>query len=282
MSYHPIDPRCSDIDESFSRWLNRKNRGKVPLQYWVDLLSVSSKYQLGSIRLIAIQAIDEYEPDVDPVEKYVLATKYMVKEWEKSSFKILCRRSDPPTVEDAKKLGVVTVTEVFREREKFRSKLIEWTNLPRDLKDGGSVPSKTPQSEPASTASAGPTATEPVADPTTATSTSFNKTTAKPTPPKVKSPKAKLEPSEEEVIFSNPQPGPSQPNKRHPTNVRSSFPPPFRVPVSEETASGTTSFFGRVTNSDVLLAVKPAEMQKSPRESTLPLSASQSKFTFKQ
>ena len=105
--------------------MNRKNREEIPLRYWVDLLSISSKYQLDSIRLIAIQAIDDYKPDVDPVEKYVLATKYMVKEWEASSFKILCRRPDPPTVEDAKKLGVVAVTEVFREREKFRSKLIE-------------------------------------------------------------------------------------------------------------------------------------------------------------
>ena len=132
--------------------MNRKNREEIPLRYWVNLLSISSKYQLDSIRLIAIQEIDDYKPDVDPVEKYVLATKYMVKEWEASSFKILCRRPDPPTVEDAKKLGVVAVTEVFREREKFRSKLIEWTNPPRDLRAG---PSKTPQSEQASTTSAG-------------------------------------------------------------------------------------------------------------------------------
>ena len=101
-----------------SRCLDRK---EPSLQYWTNLLSISTKYQLESIRLVAIKGIDTYKPEIDPVEKYALGTKYVVKEWEESSFKILCQRSGPLTVEEATKLGVVVVTEVFRERERIRS-----------------------------------------------------------------------------------------------------------------------------------------------------------------
>jgi hypothetical protein len=91
------------------------------LQYWVNLLSISTKYQLEPIRLVAIKEIDAYTPEIDLIEKYALATKYVVKEWETSSFKILCQRPNPLTVEEATKLGVVVVTEVFRERERIHS-----------------------------------------------------------------------------------------------------------------------------------------------------------------
>jgi len=97
------------------------NRKEPSLQHWINLLSISTKYQLDSIRLVAIKGINTYSPEIDPVEKYALAKKYAVEEWEGSSFKILCQRPDPLTVEEATKLGVVVATEVFRERERIRS-----------------------------------------------------------------------------------------------------------------------------------------------------------------
>lgn len=108
------------IDELLSRCLNRK---ELSIQYWIDLLSISTKYELDLIIPIAIKGIDAFRPEIDPVEKYALAIRYNVEAWEASSFKMLSRRPDPLTVEEAKKLGVVIATEVFRERERVRSEV---------------------------------------------------------------------------------------------------------------------------------------------------------------
>lgn len=272
------------------------NRKDPSLQYWTDLLSISTKYQLESIRTVAIKGIDTFRPEIDPVEKYALATKHMVKEWEGSSFKMLCQRPDPLTVEEAKKLGVVVVTEVFREREKIRSKPdttneakspqppIGGMNHPRSLgtatvtTDNNSGQSKASQSN---SISAATTTTESVANPGAAIFTSPNSTTTKPTSPKVK-----VELSEEQDVPPNPQPALSQPRNNCPYKVGSLLPP----------ASGkTTQYLSDQQSGDDSACVfpylsesgdpkKPAlsEMQKTRKESGLPASASQSKFVFKQ
>jgi hypothetical protein len=311
------------------------NHGEPSLEHWINLLSVSTKYELDSIRPIAIKGIDVHGPDIDPVEKYALAVKYAVKEWEASSFKILCQRPDPLTVEDAIRLGVITVTKVFREREKIRSKqgtregqttrspqpVAEPVNRPRDPTAGSDPefgPSKVSQPNATSTTSTATTTTKPVASSTTVTATPPNDTTVRPAPPKVK-----IELSEEKGVSPNPQPSPSQPINGRPTAVGSLFapaPPLFPPPVSGKTphvssirqsgdssadaflgftdfpkkplpSSGLTPatsqgqgfpFSNGATTSNSLFGVKIAETQKTPRESTLPVSASESKFAFKQ
>jgi hypothetical protein len=310
------------------------NRGEPSLEHWINLLSVSTKYELDLIRPIAIKGIDVHRQEIDPVEKYALATKYAVKEWESSSFKILCQRPDPPTVEDAIRLGVITVTKVFREREKIRSKwgtregqtarspqlVAEPANRPRATVDSDpeSGSSKVSQPNAASTTSTATTTTKPVAGSTTVTATPPNDTTVRSIPPKVK-----VELSEEKSVFSNPQPSPSQPINGRSTSVGSLFapaPPLFPPPVSGKTphvssiqqsgnssadaflgftdfpktplpSSGptpTTSqgqgfpFSNGATTSGSLFGVKITETQKTPKESTLPTSASESKFAFKQ
>ncbi|KAF9645494.1 hypothetical protein BDM02DRAFT_3189690 [Thelephora ganbajun] len=286
------------------RCLNRKNPS---LQYWINLLSISTKYELDSIRPLAIEGIDRYRPEIDPVKKYALGAKYMIKEWEASSFKILCRRPDPLTVEDAKKLGVVIVTEVFRERERI------CLTIAPDRKSG---PSKTSRSDAASTTSA---VTKPTASSTAMTSASPNNTTAKSTSPKVK-----LGLLEEQNILANLQPAPTKPNNGHSTSVGSLSAPPqppfspsafgktaqapsiqqsesnsadvflgFAEPGDSKKAapSGPTStisqgqgctLFEGVNTPNPQSAVKPTETGKTPRESVLPISASKFTFMFKQ
>lgn len=85
------------------------------------------------IRPLAKDRIEHYRPEIDPVEKYALAAKYMVEEWKASTFEILCKRPDPLTVEDAEKLGVAIVTKVFRERERIRSQPGTRLRVPPDL-----------------------------------------------------------------------------------------------------------------------------------------------------
>ena len=247
------------------------NRGDPSLQHWINLLSVSTKYQLDSIRPVAIKGIDTYRPEIDPVEKYALAVKYTVNGWEASSFKILCQRPDPLTVEEAKKLGVVIVTKIFTEREKILSKSsvagkrttkspqpsIESTNLPRGPVTVPDSLSKTSQSNPISKSSAA-TTTKPVTNSGTVTSMAPNNTT-----------KVKLELSEEQNILPNPQVAPSKPNNGRLTNTGSLFAPapplfpppvPGKVPSLQQSGNDLTDVFLGFTdsgNSSGALSKKP-------------------------
>ena len=285
------------------------SRGEPSLQHWINLLSISTKYQLDLIRPIAIKGIDIHRPGIDPVEKNVLGARYNIKEWEASSFDILCQRPEPLTDEEAKKLGAVLVAKIFRKREiRFRSYTvvgqaagllrppIEPTDPPRSpaaASDPVSGPSKAFQSNAVSTTSA-VTIDKPVASASDVTPTTPDDTTIKSTSPKVK-----LEPLEEQIVFVSPQPTSSQSNNGHSTDIETPLPPAPRSlspSVSEEepqksTPSSPTSinsqnqgyaFFNGLSTSDSPFTVKLAEVQKSPGESALPATASQSKFTFKQ
>lgn len=69
----------------------------------------------------AIKGIKGRGPGINLVEKYALAEKYTVEERKASSFKILCQRPDPLSIEDAKKLGAVTVNKAYTESENICS-----------------------------------------------------------------------------------------------------------------------------------------------------------------
>ena len=270
------------------------NRKEPSLQYWVNLLSISTKYHLELIRPIAIKGIDAYRPEIDPVEKYALAVKYMVDGWKDSSFKMLCDRPAPLTIPEAEKLGVAIVTQIFTKREKALSRShtsgertagspqpsIESASLPRGLITApDSVPSSSTISQPdlLPAAYVATTTTKSIADSTAVTHTPPDNVI-----------KVKFEPSEEQNTFSDSQPVSNQPNNGHTTNSGNLlaqaprlFPPPppgaFIIPQGQ----GHPLFSGVIT-SDSLFTTKPTETQKAPKESTLPTSASQSKFTFKQ
>jgi len=160
---------------------------------------------------------------------------------------MLCQRSDPLTVEEAKRLGVVVATEVFREREKIRSKpgAINKAKLPQPVVGSMSPPrcpgtatvptdesgpSKVSQSNPISAA----TTTEPVAGPAAATSTSPNSETVKPTFTKVK-----VELCEEQDIPPDPKPTLNQPHNGRPTKVGNFFAP--ASPLLPPPVSGKTT-----------------------------------------
>jgi hypothetical protein len=101
-----------------------------PLSNNGSISSISTKYELDSIRPVAIEGIDGFR--IGPVEKYTLAVKYAVGEWEDSSFWKLCSRRDPLTIMDARKLGVDVTTKVFTERERLYSPADERLYSPPD------------------------------------------------------------------------------------------------------------------------------------------------------
>jgi len=250
-----------------------------------------------------------HRPEIDPVERNVLAVKYDIKEWETSSFEILCQRPDPLTDEEAKKLGAVLVANIFRKREiRFRSimaggqgagspgPLVGLANPSRDptaTPDPVSGSSETSQSNATSTIS---TAADPkpIVTSTDAVPTPPDDATVEPTASKVK-----LEPLEEQNVFANPQSTPGQSNNEHFIDIGNplhpaprSLSPPIsgKIPQKPVPSSPTPTtsqsqgyaFFNGVSIPDPPFTVKLAEAQRSPGESALPATASQSKFAFSQ
>lgn len=295
-----------DIDESSSRCLNR---GEHSLNHWINLLSISTKYQLDLIRPVAVKGIDAYDPKIDPVEKNVLGAKYAIEEWEASSFEMLCQRFEPLTDEEAEKLGAVLVAKIFREREtRFKAGTAEGqtarsfqppaelTDSLRDITptpDPVSSPPEASQSNAVSQTSA-VTNVESIANSANAATMTLDDTSAEPTSPEVK-----LEPLEEQDVFANPQYTPSQSNNGLSVDIGNPLPSAPRSlspPVSEKTPQKSApssptpitsqsqgyTFFNGVSTPDPPLTVKLSEAQKAPGESALPATASQSKFTFKQ
>ena len=285
------------------------SRGQPSLQHWINLLSISTKYQLDLIRPIAIKGIDIHRPGIDPVEKNVLGARYNIKEWEASSFEILCQRPEPLTDEEAKKLGAVLVAKIFRKREiRFRSYTvvgqaagllrppIEPTDPPRSpaaASDSVSGPSKASQSNAVSTTSS------VTNDKSVASASDVTPTTPDDTAIKSTSPKVKLEPLEEQSVLANLRSALSQSNNGHSTDTGNPLPPvprPLSPPVSRKTPqksapqsptpitsqNQTYTFFNGVNTSDPPFTVKLAAVQKTPGESALPATASQSKFAFKE
>ena len=266
----------------FSRCLNR---GEPSLNYWINILSVSTKYQLDLIRPIAIKGIDTYKPEIDPVEKNVLGAKYGIKEWEASSFEVLCQRPKPLTDKEAQKLGAVLVATIFREREvRLRSdttggqtagtldpfvELTDSTRGPTAAPDPVPGPPGATQSNGVSTTSA-VTNDKSVTNSTNSTPTTPDDITVKPTSPK------KLEPLEDQNVPPAPRSlSPPVSGKAHRKSAPSS-PTPM---ISQGQVYG---FFNGVSTPEPPYTVKLAEAQKNPGESALPATASQSKFMFKQ
>ena len=210
------------------------------------------------------------------MEKYALAEKYMVQEWKASSFKLLCRRPDPLSAEDAKKLGVVIVNKVYTERESIRSKpdaRLEQAASPSQQLIRSAGPSrgsitatqqtysssKTPQSNVASANSPATTTTKPVSNPssTSSTSTSRSSTTAQ----------------------TSPQFTPNQPNDERSTRVGDlSTPTPFSPFISEK-ATGVPSIQQNGNNSaSAIFGFAEPGKPKNPT----PSGSTPSLFAFKQ
>lgn len=87
------------------------------LEYWVNLLSVTTHLRFTRIRARAIRTIDTKFESMCPVEKLTIGVTFKVEEWIFSSFSRICRREKPLNDVEARKLDVVTVARIARARE---------------------------------------------------------------------------------------------------------------------------------------------------------------------
>ena len=91
-----------------------------PVDQWVSLLSISTRFQLDRIRRRAISEIEGQQSQIHAVDRVVLAVQYSVDPWLTPAYCDLCERAEPLTDQEAEKLGVVTTARLARARELLR------------------------------------------------------------------------------------------------------------------------------------------------------------------
>lgn len=97
--------------------LTRYDLDDADLEYWVNLLSVSTRLRFSRIRARAIRTIDSKFKSMCPVEKFASGVMFDIEEWIFSSFSKICQREKPLSDVEARKLDIVTVARIARARE---------------------------------------------------------------------------------------------------------------------------------------------------------------------
>ncbi|KAL1725241.1 hypothetical protein EV714DRAFT_277695 [Schizophyllum commune] len=86
---------------------------------WTSVLRLATKWSFDRLRILAMRAI---EPLADAVDKIVLAREFDLGDaWIMPALKEICAAPDWLDYEDAQRLGLRTVVEIGRAREKLRS-----------------------------------------------------------------------------------------------------------------------------------------------------------------
>ena len=96
------------------------------LKEWIFILSVSSRYDMDTIRQRAIREIVSHRPNINPVEKIVLAEKHNIPEWLAPAYASLCQRANPLEEWEAKRLGMRVTVKLARAREAVRDLRHDW------------------------------------------------------------------------------------------------------------------------------------------------------------
>ncbi|OBZ76036.1 hypothetical protein A0H81_03086 [Grifola frondosa] len=93
------------------------------LSYWINILSISTRFVCDKMRDRAIEEIDNYHTPINPVEKIVIATKFDVSKWLAPSYEAVCQRDHPLNIAEAQKLGLATTVLLAQARERIRQEI---------------------------------------------------------------------------------------------------------------------------------------------------------------
>ncbi|KAJ7612315.1 hypothetical protein DFH06DRAFT_1109508 [Mycena polygramma] len=105
-------------------------RCRASMREWINLLSISTRYDFQRLRDCAIDAIEHSKwpftlgsmhDNIDPVEQIVLAEKHDIPHWLRIAYVQICERSDPLSESEARKLGYHTTALLARARETVRN-----------------------------------------------------------------------------------------------------------------------------------------------------------------
>ncbi|KAJ3891256.1 hypothetical protein GG344DRAFT_23669, partial [Lentinula edodes] len=83
---------------------------------WISVLKLAKKWDMSEVRAYAISAIRKL-PDIDPVDKIVLARTYDIPTWLAPSFNEILQRSQSLTESDVDKLGIPTIVRLMELRD---------------------------------------------------------------------------------------------------------------------------------------------------------------------
>ncbi|GAW00311.1 hypothetical protein LENED_001819 [Lentinula edodes] len=86
---------------------------------WISVLKLAKKWDMSEVRAYAISAIGKL-PDIDPVDKIVLARTYDIPTWLAPSFNEILQRSQSLTESDVDKLGIPTIVRLMELRDRVR------------------------------------------------------------------------------------------------------------------------------------------------------------------
>ncbi|KAG7095837.1 hypothetical protein E1B28_006532 [Marasmius oreades] len=89
------------------------------LQEYIDLLSISTRYECAGARDKAIRGIDKFPPN--PIRNLVLSEKYSVPQWFMPAYIELCKREKPLKKDEAICIGLEKTLLIAEARENLRS-----------------------------------------------------------------------------------------------------------------------------------------------------------------
>ncbi|KAG7095835.1 hypothetical protein E1B28_006530 [Marasmius oreades] len=88
-----------------------------PLQEYIDLLSIATRYDCTDARIKAIDGIESHRPNA--VQRIVLAEKFDIPSWLKPAYIELCGRDKPLELSEGEQLGLQKVILIARAREEI-------------------------------------------------------------------------------------------------------------------------------------------------------------------
>ncbi|KAL0579902.1 hypothetical protein V5O48_002073 [Marasmius crinis-equi] len=148
----------------------RLSHSNTPIQSFVDLLSISTRFELPKVREHAIAAIDECQSlsssnTLSPAEMIHIADKHHVEKWLKPAYLTLCEREEPISKEESEKIGIEKVVMIAQARERLlKIKLEDASRMLANASDSASQ--ETVQiPEPAQSSDAQPSGTQPKSRP---------------------------------------------------------------------------------------------------------------------
>ncbi|KAJ3851927.1 hypothetical protein EV368DRAFT_83063 [Lentinula lateritia] len=92
------------------------------LRVWFSVLKLVKKWDMDEVRAYAISALRKL-PDIDPVDKIVLARTYDIPTWLAPSFNEILQRSQSLTESDVDKLGIPTIVRLMELRDRIRPQI---------------------------------------------------------------------------------------------------------------------------------------------------------------
>src|SRR5882672_11110892 len=111
----PVTPRLCHSPSLMSR--QSIDCSPLSRDHWVDLLSISSRYDFDDIRERAIKEITGFSPPLEPVRMLELAIHYDVPKWLESSYCALCQRPQSMSESEVNRVGVNIALKISKARD---------------------------------------------------------------------------------------------------------------------------------------------------------------------